>query len=127
MHLDAFRDHALALPGTTEDQPFGPDTLVFRVGPKIFALLALDGDTVNLTCDPEQAVELRERYADVVPGYHVRRRPAQPTRRTGYGPAAGRRAGGRDSRDGWGIVRARPGEPAAGSPRRARTGVGGAA
>ena len=71
MHLDDFRDHALALPGVTEDQPFGPDTLVFRVGPKIFALLGLDGDTVNLKCDPEEAVALRERYADVVPGYHM--------------------------------------------------------
>ena len=71
MHLDAFRDHALALPGATEDLPFGPDTLVFRVGGKIFALLALDAATVNLKCDPEAAVELRERYADVQPGYHM--------------------------------------------------------
>ena len=71
MHLDAFRDHVLALPGVTEDQPFGPDTLVFRIGPKIFALLALDGDTVNLKCDPEVAIAFRERYADVVPGYHM--------------------------------------------------------
>ena len=71
MHLDAFRDHALGLAGVTEDQPFGPDTLVFRVGRKIFALLALDAGRVNLKCEPEAAVALRERYADVEPGYHM--------------------------------------------------------
>ena len=65
------RVRALALPGATEDLPFGPDTLVFRVGHKMFALLALDGNTVNLKCDPEEAVGLRERYADVAPGYHM--------------------------------------------------------
>ena len=71
MHLDAFRDHVLALPDATEDQPFGPDKLVFRVGRKMFALLSLDEATVNLKCDPEKAVALRERYADVRPGYHM--------------------------------------------------------
>jgi predicted DNA-binding protein (MmcQ/YjbR family) len=76
MHLDTFRDVALALPGTTEDLPFGPGTLVFRVGGKIFALLALDAPepTANLKCDPERAVELREQYAGVRPGYHMNKR-----------------------------------------------------
>ena len=73
MHLDTFRDHALALPGATEDLPFGPGTLVFRVGGKIFALLALDAPepSVNLKCDPERAVEAREQYDGVRPGYHM--------------------------------------------------------
>ena len=76
MHLDTFRDHALALPGATEDLPFGPGTLVFRVGGKIFALLALDAPepSVNLKCDPEQAVDWRERYAGIRPGYHMNKR-----------------------------------------------------
>jgi predicted DNA-binding protein (MmcQ/YjbR family) len=76
MHLDTFRDHALALPGVTEDLPFGPGTLVFRVGGKIFALLSLDAPepTVNLKCDPERAVELRETYEGVRPGYHMNKR-----------------------------------------------------
>ncbi len=92
MHLDAFRDHALALPGATEDQPFGPDTLVFRVGGKIFALLALDAATVNLKCDPERAVELRERYADVRPGYHMNKRHWNTVALQGDVPAAEIRA-----------------------------------
>lgn len=76
MHLDTFRDHALALPGATEDLPFGPGTLVFRVGGKLFALLALDAPepSANLKCDPERAVELRERYDGVRPGYHMNKR-----------------------------------------------------
>ena len=75
MHLDTFRDHALSLPAATEDMPFGPDTLVFRVGGKMFALLALGGEpTVNLKCDPERAVGLREAYAGVRPGFHMSKR-----------------------------------------------------
>ena len=76
MHLDVLRRHCLAKPGATEDLPFGPDTLVFRVAGKMFALADLDGlpPTVNLKCDPERAVALRERYADVRPGYHMDKR-----------------------------------------------------
>ncbi|WP_412062548.1 MmcQ/YjbR family DNA-binding protein [Rubrivirga sp. IMCC45206] len=76
MHLDAFRDHCLALPGATEDLPFGPDTLVFKVGGKMFALMGLEKEPpfVNLKCDPERAVELRERYANVTPGWHMNKR-----------------------------------------------------
>ncbi|MGI9175911.1 MAG: MmcQ/YjbR family DNA-binding protein [Rhodothermales bacterium] len=76
MTLDALRDYCLSQPGATEDQPFGPDTLVFKVMGKLFALVNLDGPpfSVNLKCDPEQAVELRERYAAVVPGYHMNKR-----------------------------------------------------
>ena len=76
MHLDDLRTYCLAKPGATEDLPFGPDTLVFRVSGKMFALTGLDPlpPTVNLKCDPERAVELRERYADVAPGYHMSKR-----------------------------------------------------
>lgn len=76
MTLDALRDYCLSLPGTTEAQPFGPDVLVFKVSGKLFALVNLDGPPfrVNLKCDPEEAVELRERYAAVEPGYHMNKR-----------------------------------------------------
>lgn len=76
MHLDELRAYCLALPEATEDLPFGPDTLVFKVAGKMFALLSLDEvpARVNLKCDPERAAELRERYPAVTPGYHMNKR-----------------------------------------------------
>ena len=76
MHLDAFRDLCLGLPGATEDLPFGPDALVFKVAGKMFALTNLERTppTANLKCDPERAVELREAYADIEPGWHMNKR-----------------------------------------------------
>lgn len=72
MTLEYFRDYCLALPHVTEDTPFGPDVLVFRVGGKIFALMDLETfPFVNLKCDPERAVELREQYSGITPGYHM--------------------------------------------------------
>jgi predicted DNA-binding protein (MmcQ/YjbR family) len=58
--------------GVSWDTPFGPDVLVFRVAGKIFALAPIDAFvTVNLKCDPERAIELRERYEGIIPGYHM--------------------------------------------------------
>lgn len=76
MQIDEFREYCLAKPATTEELPFGPDTLVFKVVGKIFALCDLDDfESVNLKCDPEYAVELRERYPDaVLPGYHMNKK-----------------------------------------------------
>jgi len=72
MTLEDFRAHCLKKPGFSEDFPFGPEVLVFRVGGKIFALLDVDAfESVNLKCDPERAVELRERYEGIKPGYHM--------------------------------------------------------
>ena len=73
MHLDELRDHCLALPGVEEALPFGPDTLVFKVSGKMFALAGLERmpPSVNLKCDPARAVELRERYDAVTPGWHM--------------------------------------------------------
>ena len=73
MRLDTFRDVCLAQPFATESLPFGPTALVFKVAGKMFALLGLDAveTTANLKCDPEEAVDLRERYAGVAPGYHM--------------------------------------------------------
>lgn len=73
MTHEAARALCLAHPGATEDLPFGPDVLVFRVGGKIFALLALDEHppTLNLKGDPEANAERCERYDAVTPGYHM--------------------------------------------------------
>ena len=72
MHLEAFRTYCLNLKGTTEGLPFGPDTLVFKVMGKMFALVDIEKfESANLKCDPERAIELRESYSGVVPGYHM--------------------------------------------------------
>ncbi len=58
--------------GVSWDTPFGPDVLVFRVAGKIFALAPIDAFvSVNLKCDPEKAIDLRERYDGIKPGYHM--------------------------------------------------------
>lgn len=75
MTLDVFRAHCARKPGFSEDLPFGPDTLVFRVQGKIFALMDVDlFASVNLKCDPERAIELRERYPGIKPGYHMNKK-----------------------------------------------------
>ena len=76
MDLESFREYCLSKRGATEDMPFGEDVLVFRVGGKMFALAALDEipATANLKCDPDLALELRDRYAQVQPGYHMNKK-----------------------------------------------------
>lgn len=75
MNIEDYRDFCLSLPGTTEETPFGPDTLVFKVGGKIFALTDLQTfASFNVKCDPERAAELRERYDYVRPGYHMNKK-----------------------------------------------------
>lgn len=72
MDIVTLRDYCISKKGATESFPFGEDTLVFKVNDKIFALVNLDGDlSINLKCDPVLAIELRERYPDVTPGYHM--------------------------------------------------------
>lgn len=73
MTLDVFREYCLAKPATTEELPFGPNALVFKVMGKMYALLSLDEvpARVNLKCDPEEAIELRERHEAILPGYHM--------------------------------------------------------
>ena len=76
MHLDGLRDLCLAKPGATEGLPFGPDALVFKVRGKMFALtnLARLPPTVALKCDPERALDLRERFAGIAPAWHMNKR-----------------------------------------------------
>ncbi len=74
MTYDELVAHCLSLPGVTQDFPFGDDTAVHRVGGKIFALAAVGGARVNLKCEPEYALHLREAYTGVVPGWHMNKR-----------------------------------------------------
>jgi predicted DNA-binding protein (MmcQ/YjbR family) len=76
MHVDGFREYCRTKPSTTESTPFGEDVLVFKVVGKMFALAALDEipTTVNLKCDPDLALELRDRYEQVRPGYHMNKK-----------------------------------------------------
>ena len=76
MDLEHFREYCLAKPNVTEGTPFGPDVLVFKVSGKIFALTGLDDvpPRVNLKCDPERALDLRDRYEEVQPGYHMNKK-----------------------------------------------------
>ena len=73
MNIDDLRTHLLTKPHTTEGLPFGPTALVFKVAGKMFALISLDDPDlrVNLKCNPDRAVELRERYDAIRPGYHM--------------------------------------------------------
>ena len=76
MDLAEFRKYCLSKPGASEGNPFGPDVLVFKVGGKMFALAALDEmpTIVNLKCDPDLALDLRDRYDEVRPGYHMNKK-----------------------------------------------------
>lgn len=75
MNIERFRELCLQKAGATEEAPFGPDTLVFKVGGKIFALASLAPfDGVNLKCDPEKAAELREAHEGIRPGYHMNKK-----------------------------------------------------
>ena len=78
MDLGEFRAFCLTLPGVSHDYPFDETTLAMRVGGtaekagKIFALTdTFLFESMNLKCDPERAIELRERYPGIVPGWHM--------------------------------------------------------
>lgn len=72
MNIEEFRDYCMTKPGVTEETPFGPDTLVFKVMGKMFALTGIEHfDFINLKCDPDEAIDLRDRYEGVKPGYHM--------------------------------------------------------
>ena len=76
MNLEEFREYCLTKANVTEGTPFGEDTLVLKVSGKIFALASLDEvpPRVNLKCDPDLALELRDRYEEVQPGYHMNKK-----------------------------------------------------
>ncbi|MBP2283408.1 putative DNA-binding protein (MmcQ/YjbR family) [Flavobacterium sp. CG_23.5] len=76
MNLETYYEYCLSKKGVTEHFPFDEDTLVFKVGGKMFALSSLSqwekGEpSVNLKCDPDKAEELRAQYDDIKPGFHM--------------------------------------------------------
>ncbi|TDE05852.1 MmcQ/YjbR family DNA-binding protein [Flavobacterium sandaracinum] len=76
MNLETYYEYCLSKKGVTEHFPFDEDTLVFKVGGKMFALSSLSQwekgqSSVNLKCDPERAEELRAEYDDIQPGFHM--------------------------------------------------------
>ena len=72
MNIEEFRAYCLSKPDTTEGFPFDDRVLVFKVGNKMYALIDIEeAEYVNLKCEPLRAIDLRERYAAVRPGYHM--------------------------------------------------------
>jgi len=75
MNVEFFRDYCIAKKGVTEEFPFGEKTLVFKVMGKMFALTNIDSfSSINLKCNPEKTIELREQYACVKLGYHMNKK-----------------------------------------------------
>ncbi|CAN5799675.1 MmcQ/YjbR family DNA-binding protein [soil metagenome] len=76
MDIETLRQYCLAKKAVTEEFPFGNDTLVFKVKGKIFLLAGLDNHPTqfNVKADPDKAVELREQYDAIQPGYHMNKK-----------------------------------------------------
>jgi len=72
MNIEEFREYCISKPGVTEEFPFDENTLVYKVMGKMFALTDLvDEFSLNLKCNPERAIELREQFPAIQPGYHM--------------------------------------------------------
>jgi predicted DNA-binding protein (MmcQ/YjbR family) len=76
MNIETIRDYCLSKPGAEETLPFGPDVLVYKVNAKAFLLMPLDTEDLrfNVKCNPDLAVELREQYNTVLPGFHMNKK-----------------------------------------------------
>ena len=76
MNIETIRDYCLSKPGAEETFPFGPDVIVFKVNSKSFLLLPLGTEQLqfNVKCDPDLALELREQYSCVLPGWHMNKK-----------------------------------------------------
>jgi predicted DNA-binding protein (MmcQ/YjbR family) len=75
MDLEIIREYCLKKKGVSEGFPFGDDTLVFKVMSKLFCLTNLEPPIrINLKCEPEKALDLREKYEGVIPGYHMNKK-----------------------------------------------------
>lgn len=76
MNIEDIREFCLSRPGVTESLPFNDTALVFKVGGKMFALLDLSEEKrgISLKCDPERAIQLRERYPEVTGAYHFNKK-----------------------------------------------------
>jgi predicted DNA-binding protein (MmcQ/YjbR family) len=80
MNVEEVRDHALAKANVDESFPFDETTLVLKVNGKMFLLVSLDSDPlqINVKCDPDKAIRLREEYTCIIPGYQKAERALKP-------------------------------------------------
>jgi len=76
MNLEEIREYCISKPGVTEGFPFNDTALVFKVARKMFALLDLSEESrgISLKCDPELAIELREKHSEVTPAWHFNKK-----------------------------------------------------
>ncbi len=75
MDISDIRTYCLSKFGVNESFPFDDETLVFKIGSKIFCLAGLNPPfSINLKCEPEKAIELREEYEEIKPGYHMNKK-----------------------------------------------------
>lgn len=76
MNIEELRDFCLSKKGVEECFPFGPDTIVFKVMGKVFLIADINDKPLhfNVKCDPEKAIELREEYPSVKPGFHMNKK-----------------------------------------------------
>ncbi len=75
MNIEELREYCIAKKGVTESFPFDEETLVFKVMNKMFLLTNINKElSMNVKCDPEKAIELREQYSFVLPGWHMNKR-----------------------------------------------------
>jgi len=76
MDIETFRNYCLSKKGVSESFPFDETTLVFKVLNKVFALTSISKKpfAVNLKCNPEKAINLRELYSQITPGYHMNKK-----------------------------------------------------
>lgn len=76
MNIEKIRDYCISLPEVTEGFPFGEEVLVFKVLNKIFLMVNLskNSSTINVKCDPDWAIELREQFQEIEVGYHMNKK-----------------------------------------------------
>lgn len=80
MNPDELREYLLSKPATTEETPFGPDVLVYKVKGKMYATLGFEVEDnievgrTNLKCDPDRAIDLRDQHPAILPGYHMNKK-----------------------------------------------------
>lgn len=75
MNIEDVQAYCVSLPHATEDMPFGDEWVTFRVGGKVFCLAYIVGEPfVNLKCDPDEALDIREAFSAVTPAYHMNKR-----------------------------------------------------
>ena len=76
MDIEQLHNYAMGLGDVEESLPFGPDTIVYKINNKIFLLIASDESPLqfNVKCNPDLAIELREKHSSVLPGYHMNKK-----------------------------------------------------